>query len=69
MTEEMFTGEVDEWLKDVRREALELYTSGVMSEHCLGLAIQIANSQATKRAMNRQKLGILTAARQTLPGN
>lgn len=63
MNDTAFQKAIDEWLSDVRHEALSLQTDGCCSEHCLKIATQIADSKAQKRALERQT----AAARLTLP--
>lgn len=56
MNEALFMEEIQHWLDDVRAECLRLYTDGVSSERCLGIAINIAEAKAIKRATSRQQI-------------
>jgi hypothetical protein len=56
MNEAMFLTEIDRWINDVRAETLRLFSDGVPSERCLGIATAIADAKAINRAVSRQKL-------------
>ncbi|HEV3059076.1 MAG TPA: hypothetical protein VGY48_12570 [Vicinamibacterales bacterium] len=63
MNKDHFMSEVDQFLEDVRAEAERLLDSDVLSEHCLDIAIRIANSRAGKRAITHGQLLVDLAAR------
>jgi len=67
MNEALFMDEIQQWLDDVRAECLRLYNDGVQSERCLGIAINIAEAKAIKRATSRQQIagGVI----RRIPGN
>ena len=56
MTQHDFEQRIETYLERVRKIALQLHSDGVMSEHALGLAQQIADSIETKKAIERQRL-------------
>ena len=66
MNDEQFARAVDRWIADVKDEALRLYADRVPFEHCLPIAISIANAKRRSWTRRQQRLMGILGARMSL---
>lgn len=56
MNESLFMEELEQFLVDVRTYSVRFYKDGVPPERVVGIAINVADGLAMKRAVQRQRV-------------